>query len=297
MSFTQHFLEIDDLTIEELTDVLNRSEIDNPLPCLTRQTIALLFEKPSTRTRHSIEAAITQLGGNSVYTRPEEVGIDTRETAEDISRTLSGYHSAIAARVFDHEVLERMSSVSKIPVINLLSNDSHPVQTLADLLTIKQEFKDLKSKNIAFIGDACNVAFSLAIGAHMVGANFVIAHPQDYGFDANAELKFATRNMAVQSTPDPVKAVEKADVIYADSWYAMGQEEQAQQRREDFAKFQVNDDLMFSAPEHAIFMHCLPAHRGEEVTNSVLDGPQSRIWKQAENRMHSIRGLLSVLLG
>lgn len=297
MSFTQHFLEIDDLTIEELTDVLNRSEIDNPPPCLTRQTIALLFEKPSTRTRHSIEAAITQLGGNSVYTRPEEVGIDTRETAEDISRTLSGYHSAIAARVFDHEVLERMSSVSKIPVINLLSNDSHPVQTLADLLTIKQEFKDLKGKNIAFIGDACNVAFSLAIGAHMVGANFVIAHPQDYGFDANAELKFATRNMAVQSTPDPVKAVEKADVIYADSWYAMGQEEQAQQRREDFAKFQVNDDLMFSAPEHAIFMHCLPAHRGEEVTNSVLDGPQSRIWKQAENRMHSIRGLLSVLLG
>lgn len=297
MSFTQHFLEIDDLTVEELDDVLNRSEIDNPPPCLTRQTIALLFEKPSTRTRHSIEAAITQLGGNAVYTRPEEVGIDERETAEDISRTLSGYHSAIAARVFDHEVLERMATVSKIPVINLLSNDSHPVQTLADLLTIKQEFQELKGKKIAFIGDACNVAFSLAIGSQMVGADFVIAHPQNYGFDANAQLKFAARNIEIESTFDPVKAVEKADIVYADSWYAMGQEEQATQRKEDFAKFQVNDDLMFNAPEHAIFMHCLPAHRGEEVANSVLDGPQSRIWKQAENRMHSIRGLLSVLLG
>lgn len=297
MSFTQHFLEIDDLTVEELNDVLNRSEIDNPPPCLTRQSVALLFEKPSTRTRHSIEAAITQLGGNAVYTRPEEVGIDTRETAEDIARTLSGYHTAIAARVFDHEVLERMASVSKVPVINLLSNDSHPVQTLADLLTIKQEFGELKGKRIAFVGDACNVAFSLAIGAHMVGAEFIIAHPENYGFDANAELKFAARNIQIEETASAEKAVENADVIYADSWYAMGQEDQAAQRRQDFAKYQVNDDLMFNAPEHAIFMHCLPAHRGEEVTNSVLDGSQSRIWQQAENRMHSIRGLLSVLLG
>jgi len=297
MSFTKHFLEIDDLSREELIDVLNRSEIDNPPPCLTRQSVALLFEKPSTRTRHSIEAAITQLGGNSVYTRPEEVGIDVRETAEDIARSLSGYHAAIAARVFEHSVLERMASVSKVPVINLLSNESHPVQALADLLTIRQEFGEVKGKNIAFIGDACNVAFSLAIGAHMVGANFIIAHPENYGFDANDNLKFAARNIQIESTTDPKIAVQNADVVYTDSWYAMGQEDQVKQRRIDFAGFQVNDDLMYAAPENAIFMHCLPAHRGEEVTNSVLDGQHSRIWQQSENRMHSMRGLLAVLLG
>jgi ornithine carbamoyltransferase len=297
MSFTKHFLEVDDLSPEEIIDVLNRSEVDNLPPCLTRQSVALLFEKPSTRTRHSIEAAITQLGGNSVYTRPEEVGIDVRETAEDISRTLSGYHSAIAARVFEHSVLERMSSVSTVPIINLLSNDSHPVQTLADLLTIRQEFGELKGKRIAFVGDACNVAFSLAIGAKMVGAQFVIAHPENYGFDANDNLKFASKNIQIESTTDCKVAVNNADVIYTDSWYAMGQEDEAEKRRIYFARYQVNDELMYSAPEHAIFMHCLPAHRGEEATNSVLDGPQSRIWQQAENRMHSMRGLLSVLLG
>lgn len=297
MTITRHFLEIDDLSPEELVDVLNRSEIGNPPPYLTRQSVALLFEKPSTRTRHSIEAAVTQLGGNSVYTRPEEVGIDVRETAEDISRTLSAYHSAIAARVFEHTILERMASVSKVPVINLLSNESHPVQTLADLLTIRQEFGSLKGKKIAFVGDACNVAFSLAIGATMVGANFVVAHPEKYGFDVNDNLKFASRNIQIESTTKCEMAVSNADVIYTDSWYAMGQEDEAEQRRVDFIDYQVNDDLMKLAPEHAIFMHCLPAHRGEEATNSVLDGPQSRIWQQAENRLHSMRGLLSVLLG
>ena len=297
MNFTKHFLEIDDLTIEELEEVLDLSEVNNLPPCLTRQSIALLFEKPSTRTRHSLEAAITQLGGNAVYTRPEEVGIDSRETAEDIAKTLSGYHSAIAARVFEHSILERMAASSTAPVINLLSNESHSVQTLADLLTIRQEFKTLKDKKITFVGDACNVAFSLAIGSNMVGAHFVISHPENYGFDDNDQLKFASRNIAIESIEDPIKAVENADVIYTDSWYAMGQEDEAQKRRSDFVNYQVNSDLMSKAPNHAIFMHCLPAHRGEEVTDSVLDGSQSRIWQQAENRMHTMRGLLSLLLG
>lgn len=293
----KHFLEIDDLTKEELTEVLDLSERTDLPACLSRKSIALLFEKPSSRTRHSCEAAITQLGGNGVYTRPEEVGIDTRETAEDIARTLSGYHAAIAARVFRHSVLERMAAHSSVPVINLLSDDSHPVQTLADLLTIRQHFGDIKGKNIAFIGDANNVAFSLAIGAQMLDARFILSYPHGYGFSEYAQKSLFTRNISIEEFADPVEAMKQADVVYTDTWISMGQEDESDARRDAFAGFQVNDELMSAAHSDVIFMHCLPAHRNEEVTDSVLDGPQSQIWPQAENRMHTMRGLFSLLFG
>ncbi len=296
MTDVRHFLEIDNLSTEELVEVLDRSESTDLAPCLDRKSVALLFEKPSTRTRHSCEAAIAQLGGNSVYTRPEEVGIDTRETAEDIARTLSGYHAAIAARVFRHNVLDRMATVSSVPVINLLSDDSHPVQTLADLLTIRQSLGEVKGKTIAFIGDANNVAFSLAIGAHMMGARFLLSYPPGYGFSEQAQKELFMRPVSIEELSDPSEAARQADVIYTDTWISMGQEDDADRRRNEFVGFQVNDELMSHAHKDAIFMHCLPAHRNEEVTDSVLDGDQSRIWTQATNRMNTMRGLFSLLV-
>ena len=296
MKTTRHFLEIDDLSPDELTEVLNRSEQENLPECLSKKSVALFFEKPSARTSHSAEVAIMHLGGHPIYTRPEEVGIDTRETAEDAARLWSGYHAAIAARVFHHSVLERMATHASIPVINLLSDDSHPVQALADLLTIRQEFGTIEGKTIAFIGDANNVAFSLAVGADQLGAHFVLSHPEEYGFNERAAEKLASRNQKIESFTNPHDAVREADVIYTDTWYSMGQEAESVERRDIFSAFQVNDELMAQAKPDAIFMHCLPAHRGEEATDSVLDGTQSRIWPQAYNRMHTKRGLLSFLL-
>jgi len=293
---TKHFIDIENVSASDLAEILERSQSDSLTQVLDKKTAALLFQKPSLRTRHSLEAAIVQLGGHPVYTRPEEVGIDERETAEDIARSLSGYHSVIAARVFEHSILERMSKASSVPVINLLSNSSHPVQTLADLLTIKQEFGSLENKNIVYVGDANNVSYSLAFGAVMSGANFTISHPKDFPFLPDQIEKLKVNNIEFNYIEDPQEAVSKADVTYTDAWYSMGQEEQASIRQAAFAPYQVNQELMDVAPKHAIFMHCLPVHRGQEATSEVLDGKQSRIWAQAQNRMHSMRGLLSFLL-
>jgi ornithine carbamoyltransferase len=292
---TRHFLEVDDLSAEELEEVLKRSDQNRESACLHNRTFGLLFEKPSLRTRHSMEAAVTQLGGHPVYTRPEEVGIDERESAEDIARTLMGYHAGIAARVFQHSKLERMANVSEVPIINLLSDESHPVQTLADLLTIQECFGQLKDLTIAFIGDANNVAHSLAIGASMVGAKFICSHPEEYGFSEYAQKSFASRNVDVEEIVDPIQAATIADVIYADAFFSMGQESEKEERHEAFQNYQINDALMTATKDSTIFMHCLPAHRNFEVTDAVLDGSQSRIWQQAHNRLHSMRGLLSFL--
>ncbi len=296
MTSPKHFLDLEDLSPSDLNEILKRSEEENLKKVLDGKTAALLFQKPSLRTRHSLEAAIVQLGGHPVYTRPEEVGIDERESAEDIACTLNGYHSLITARVFDHSILKRMSKVSSIPVINLLSDRSHPVQTLADLLTIKQEFGSLEGKNIAYFGDANNVSYSLAFGAIMSGANFTISHPKDFPFSSEQIENLQANNINFTYIEDPKEAALKADVLYTDAWYSMGQEEQASIRQTAFAPYQVNQELLDRAPEHAIFMHCLPAHRGQEATSEVLDGEQSRIFRQAQNRMHSIRGLISFLL-
>ncbi|MFN8015752.1 MAG: ornithine carbamoyltransferase [Acidimicrobiia bacterium] len=291
----RHFIDIDDVTDSELEEILELSEKENLDAVLERQSVALLFQKPSTRTRHSSEAAVVQLGGHPVYTRPEEIGIDERETAEDIAKTLSGYHSIIAARVFQHSILERMAAASKVPVINLLSDSSHPIQTLADLLTIRQVFGKLNGINIAYIGDANNVAYSLAVGANMCGANFVISHPEVYGFDTNTQEQFISKKIEIHSVSNPVDVIKDADVIYTDAWYSMGQEDEKEIRTQAFKNHQINEMLMKQAKYNAIFMHCLPAHRGYEVTDEVLDGHQSKIWEQAENRMHTMRGLLYFL--
>ena len=293
---TKHFIDIENVSADDLEDIFERAQSNSLKEVLAKKTAALLFQKPSTRTRHSLEAAVVQLGGHPVYTRPEEVGIDERESAEDIAKTLSQYHGVIAGRVFEHSILERMSSVSSIPVINLLSNSSHPVQTLADLLTIQQEFGSLKDKNIVYIGDANNVSYSLAFGTVMAGANFSISHPKDFPFSPEQLENFASKNIKYNFFEEPQKAVFNASVIYTDAWYSMGQEDEASIRQTAFAPFQVNQELLDCAPDQAIFMHCLPAHRGQEATSEVLDGSQSRIWQQAQNRMHSMRGLLSFLL-
>jgi ornithine carbamoyltransferase len=292
----RHFLEITDLSPAEIEDVLDLSEVADPPQVLAGQGAALLFEKPSARTRTSMEMAVTQLGGHPITLRNEEVGIDTRESAEDLGRLFSGMTSLIGARVYEHTKLERLAAASSVPVVNLLTDENHPIQTLADLLTIRAEFGQLHDLTIAWIGDANNVARSLALGAMSVGANFRVAHPQGYGFAAKTAADLAKAGCPTLIVSDPMVAVSGADVVCTDAWYSMGQEAEAIVRREAFAHHRVTEDLMSHAASHAIFLHCLPAHRGEEATDGVLDGPQSRIWPQAHNRMHSARGLMAFLL-
>ena len=242
---------------------------------------------------------MVQLGGHPLTIRPDEVGLDTRETTEDVTRTLCGYHALIGARVFAHEKLERMVGVSSVPVVNMLSDRSHPLQALADVLTMAGEFgglDDLAGRTVAFVGDGNNVARSLALGAGMMGMSVHIATPAGFEPSADDRSCFAAAGIDVVIGDDPVAAATDASVIYTDVWTSMGQEEEAEVRRRRFADFTVDARLMSAATDDAIFLHCLPAHRGEEVAAGVLDGPQSRVWVQAENRMHAARGALRWLL-
>jgi len=293
----RHFLEIDDLSPAEIHQVLDLAEQDQPAQVLAGSGGVLLFEKPSARTRVSMEMATAQLGGHPVTMRPDEVGIDTRETAEDLARLFSGYGGFIGARVFAHRTLERFAAVATVPVVNLLSDDAHPIQVLADLLTIRQQFGTLDDLTVAYVGDANNMARSLALGVHLVGSRFRIAHPDRYGFDAAASAAVARAGVPVFDTRDPREAVAGADVVYTDAWYSMGQESEREVRQAAFAGYQVDERLMELAAPHAVFLHCLPAHRGDEASDGVLDGDRSRIWPQAHNRLHSARGLLSFLCG
>ena len=292
----RHLLEIDDLTAEEITAVLDLAESAEPPQVLAGEGMALLFEKPSARTRNSMEMAVVQLGGHPVTIRGEEVGLDVRESVEDVARTLGCYHAAIGARVFEHQKVERMAAVSPVPVVNLLSDDAHPMQALADLLTIRQEFGDPAGRTLAYVGDANNMARSLAMAALLVGMKVRLAFPSGYGFsDAELDRIRAHAGDPVVSTRAE-DAVAGADVVYTDVWASMGQEDEAEQRRRDFEGWTVDDRLMAAAAPGGIFLHCLPAHRGEEVAAEVVDGDRSRVWRQAENRMHAARGLLGFLL-
>lgn len=292
----RHLTEIDDLSPAELERVLELSSAPASPTLLAGKGVALIFEKPSARTRNSMEMAVVQLGGHPVYITNEEVGFDRRESTEDITRAMAGFHAAIGARVFSHSVVERMAAVDQVPVINLLSDRGHPMQALADLLTIHQEFGTLQGRSVAYVGDANNMAFSLALGAGLTGMEFRIASPAGYEFD---EADLARISMAGEPLvyDSPIAAVTGADAVYTDAWTSMGQEAEASRRARDFEGFQVDEKLMKSAADESIFLHCLPAHRGEEVTDAVLDGPSSRIWPQAANRMHAARGLLVWLLG
>ena len=280
----KHLLSIRDLTRSDLEWILDASE--RPAKRLLEgKGVALYFEKPSSRTRNSMELASAQLGAHPVYIQPAELGIGTRESVADVTRTLACYHAVIAARVFDHGLLEEMARVDAAPVLNLLSATDHPLQALADLLTVKQLLGRLEGTRIAFIGEGNNVSRSLAEACALVGAHFTIASPEGYGL-GNAPH--------VRQVIDPEEAVEGADIVYSDVWVSMGDQE-SEERRSAFEPYQVNEALMALAPD-ARFLHCLPARRGEEVTAPVIDGPRSEVWRQAENRMHTARGAMLWML-
>lgn len=295
---TRHLLDIDDLTPDELADALDRCADPAPPPqVLAGKGAALVFEKPSNRTRNSTEMAVVALGGHPVYLKADEVDIDGRESAEDVARTLACYHSVIAARVFGHDVLERMAGAVDIPVVNLLSDHSHPLQAVADLLTVRAEFGDLAGRTITWVGDYSNVARSLALAAAMSGMAVRFACPAGYDPPAADLARFdAVGTGVAEAADDAVAMVKEADVVVTDAWYSMGQEAEASIRRPVFQPYRVDTALMAHAADHAIFLHCLPAHRGEEVTDDVLDGPQSRVWPEAANRLAAARGMLAWLL-
>ncbi len=294
-NMVKHLLDIDDLSIDEVNQVLDFALNPDESKPLKDKGVALIFQKPSLRTRNSMEMAVVQLGGHPVYIQDMEVGIDSRESIEDVVMSMAQYHEIICARVFDHLVLERMASVDVAPIVNLLSDSSHPMQALADLLTMKQEFGDLKNKRVAYIGDPNNVARSLAIIAKMFGMEFTIATPNEYRFsedDCRVIDKYGGIDL---TTDDPKIAAKNADVLYTDVWVSMGDEEESDIRKRMFDGYCIDSQLMSVANENAIVMHCLPAHRGQEITDEVMRSTQSRIFLQAQNRMHSARGLLRLL--
>jgi ornithine carbamoyltransferase len=296
----RHFLDVTDLAPDELAIVLDLAQ--RPLASLGRplagRGVALIFEKPSNRTRQSMEVAVFELGGHPVHTRGEEIGFDTREAVEDVTRVMAGYHAVLTARVFRHEVVERMAAVSTVPVVNLLSDRSHPLQGLADALTMVQELGPLTGRTVAWVGDYNNVARSLAEASAALGAHLRLGCPP--GYDAGgAELERLTGLGAasVEQRSQPAEAVKGADAVHTDVWTSMGQEDETAARREVFDGFTVTDELMGLAADGALFFHCLPAHRGDEVAASVIDGPRSRVIAQAHNRLHASRGLLAFLAG
>ena len=292
----RHLLEINDLTVDELQHVLALARSDSPPQVLAGKGMALVFEKPSLRTRNSMEMAVFQLGGLPVYIQADEIGLDTRESVEDVTNTLAGFHAAIGARVFEHSKVERMAEVDRVPIVNLLSDAAHPMQALADVLTMIEEFGSVEGRVVSYIGDSNNVTRSLGLAVGMLGGTFRIASPTDYSFGEDDLALLRSTGAAVETMTDPYEAVEGCDVVYSDVFTSMGQEAETSIRLKAFADYQINGDLM-SAAGDAVFLHCLPAHRGEEVTNEVVDSAASRVWKLAENRMHAARGYLAFALG
>ncbi|MFM8857129.1 MAG: ornithine carbamoyltransferase [Actinomycetota bacterium] len=295
----RHFTDISALDTPDLLDILRRSRIapaDLGRPA-EGEGVALIFEKPSNRTRQSMEIAVVQLGGHPVYTRGEEVGFDVREPVEDIARILSGYHAVIAARVFSHDVIDRLVQSSAVPILNMLSDRSHPLQALADVLTMTDEFGSIEGRTVAYVGDFNNVARSLVEACVMLGSHCRIGCPQGYSVGASElERMRALGSGTIEVFVDPIEAVEGAHAVHTDTWVSMGQEAEKESRRQIFSNYRVDEALMNRAASDGIFMHCLPAYRGFEVTAEVIDGPRSRVIAQGHNRLDSARGVLSFLL-
>ncbi len=270
-------------------------------PILKNKTLAMIFQKPSLRTRVSFDMGMRHLGGDALYLSPAEIGLGKRESIADIARVLSGYVDILMARVFEHAHVISLAEWSEIPVINGLSDYNHPCQAMADALTIQEEFGSLKGLNVTFVGDGNNVAVSLMHVCAKLGANFTIAHPDGYNLNSKAlaigQEIAAQSHCTISTMRDPHKAVQNADVIYTDTWTSMGQEEETQRRLMVFPPYQVNQQLVSEAKPHVIVMHCLPAHRGEEITDPVADGPSSRLFPQAHNRLHAQKAILVRLLG
>jgi len=299
------FLSINDYSAEQLKELLRESRKLKSLygvggrdSCLSGKTLAMLFEKPSLRTRISFEVAMTDLGGNAIYVKPEDIGgLGKREPIKDIARVLSRYVDGIMARTFEHSAVTELAEFATVPVINALTDRLHPCQAMSDVLTIQEHCGELEGVKIAFIGDGNNVARSLAFACAKLGMKMVIATPAGYELDAES-IKTANQISAesVSQTNDPAQAVADANIIYTDTWVSMGQEDEKKKRRADFAGFQVNAELLKSAPVNAKIMHCLPAYRGFEITDEVAESPNSIIFDQAENRLHFQRALLKKLM-
>jgi ornithine carbamoyltransferase len=295
---TRHLLTIADLTAEEVATLLQLATRTDLPHVLAGRGVALIFEKPSNRTRQSMEIAVAELGGHPVYTRGDEVGFDTREPVEDVTRVMAGYHAVLAARVFEHTVVERMAAVSAVPVVNMLSDAAHPLQGLTDVLTMQQVHGPLGGRVVAFVGDYNNVARSLTEACVLLGANVALGCPVGY---AAPEEELERLNVlgtgTVRQSHRPADAVAGAIAVHTDTWTSMGQESEKELRKQAFEGFRVDDALMAAAAPGAGFYHCLPAYRGVEVDASVIDGPSSRVIQQAHNRLHSARGLLAFLMG
>lgn len=289
----RHLLEIDDLSVDDLTEILELSN-STPIDQSFNGGVALVFEMPSARTRNAAEMAAVQLGLHPTYITESELGIDERESAEDVVKTLACYHSILGARLHDHEILETMAATETMPVVNLLSKESHPLQALADVLTIQQELGSREDVTIAYVGDPNNVWRSLSMAAGMLGMSVRLAVP-DSRLPSEDDLARIKRSGGEVSVfVDPMAAVEGANVVYTDKWVSMSDFDLG--KRDDFAAFSVTEQMMAAAASDAIFLHCLPAKRGEEVAAEVIDGTASRVWRQAENRMHTTRGVFSWLL-
>ncbi len=284
------------LILDEAAKIKTLQKSRIPYRPLRGRTLAMVFQKPSNRTRVSFEVGMFQLGGHALSLSPQEIQMGWRETPSDTGRVLARYIDAIMVRTFDHEEVEELASAAEVPVINGLTDDHHPCQALADLLTVREEFGSLEGLKISYVGDGNNVAHSLALGCALTGAHLTIAHPEGHGPDPGVVELAGKLGAAPTITQDPKKAAAGARVVYTDVWASMGQEGEAEERKERFVPYQVNEELMRLAAEDAIFLHCLPAHRGEEVTAGVIDGPQSRVFDQAENRLHAQKALLYLLL-
>jgi ornithine carbamoyltransferase len=302
-----HFITIADLSVTQLQHLLDVSvalkkqykETGRNDPILAGKTLAMIFEKPSLRTRVSFAVAMTHVGGSGLLLRHEEVGLGSREPVQDVARVLSGMCDGIMARTFEHQKILDLARWSSVPVINGLTDYSHPCQAMADLMTLRERFGDLKGRTLVFVGDGNNVARSLSLGCGKFGMRFVLASPSAYQLPQE-DVDWVMRqlpDMDFQIVADPVEAVRDADCIYTDTWVSMGQEAEKARRVKDFAGFQLDEKLLAMAPKHAVVLHCLPAYRGLEISDAVMEGAQSLIFPQAENRLHFQKGLLAVLMG
>jgi ornithine carbamoyltransferase len=303
----KHLLSMQDLSSSEIKAILDEAaglkeklQKGESHELLKGKTLGMIFEKPSLRTRVTFETGMTQLGGHAIYLAPADIQLGERESVPDVARNLSRWVDVVMARLSKHDIIVELARYSSVPVINGLTNLHHPCQTLSDLLTIREHKGKLNGLKIAWIGDGNNVCNSLLLGCTLVGTNISVACP--HGYEPPADIVKQARANAkksgakVELTTDPKKAVDGADVIYTDVWVSMGQEKEARERMKAFKDYQVNAQLLKGAKPDSIVMHCLPAHRGQEITDDVIDGPHSVVWDQAENRIHAQKALLVSLL-
>ncbi len=299
----KHFLSLADLSSDEMRHILDLAvrlktawKAGESQPLLKNKVLGMVFQKPSLRTRVSFDVAMLQLGGNALYLSPNEIQLGKRESTADVARVLSRYVDAVMARVFAHSDAVELAKYATVPIVNGLSDYSHPCQGMTDFLTILEHKGDFKGRKLAYLGDGNNVANSLLFGATLLGMDFSIATPRGYELHpavwAIGERFAAMTGARITRSYDPLEAVSDADVVYTDTWTSMGQETEAEERRKVFPPFQVNEAKLFRAKDDAIVMHCLPAHRGEEITDAVADGPGSVLFDQAENRLHAQKAIL-----